>query len=329
MVPVVDFRYHLVSIVAVFLALAVGIVVGTAALNGPVVDGLRGDIDRLTEDNRTLEDRVEGLQAQVGASDAAAAQLVPRLVDGALAEQPVLLVTTEDAPAELAERLVPVLAAAGASVTGRLDVRPALGDQQSRQLVEDLVAQVLPAQVELPDGSPVERAAAELAAALSTGPDAAQVEEEEAQAVVSAFQEADLVSFDSAAPDDALTSATLVVVLTGPGSGREPSIEQTQQLEALLSLAQAFDDRSQGVFVAGPAAEPGGLVAALRAQSTTSGDVSSVDGVDRGLGSVGLVAALAEQRSGGVGQYGGGPGATAPLPASGPAADPSGEPADP
>ena len=32
----VDFRYHLVSIIAVFLALAVGIVVGTAALNAIV-----------------------------------------------------------------------------------------------------------------------------------------------------------------------------------------------------------------------------------------------------------------------------------------------------
>ena len=30
----IDFRYHIVSIIAVFLALAVGIVVGTTALNG-------------------------------------------------------------------------------------------------------------------------------------------------------------------------------------------------------------------------------------------------------------------------------------------------------
>jgi len=316
-----------VSIIAVFLALAVGIVVGTAALNGPVVDGLRGDVDRLSKDNRVLEDRVQALQTQVGASDAAAAVLAPRLVGGALEEQRVLVVTTEGAPVELVEQLGAVLTAAGATVTGRLDVRPALGSPESRQLVEDLVAQVLPAQLELPDGSPVERAAAELAAALSTGPDAAGVEEEEAQAVVAAFQEADLLSFESATPDGALTSATLVVVLAGPGSAATPTVEQAQQLEALLSLAQAFDDRSEGVVVAGPTAEPGGLVAALREQSTTAQDVSSVDGVDRGLGPVTLVSALVEQRSGRAGQYGAGPGATAPLPE--PAVSPSPEPADP
>jgi len=32
---VIDFRYHLVSIVAVFLALAIGIVLGAAELQGP------------------------------------------------------------------------------------------------------------------------------------------------------------------------------------------------------------------------------------------------------------------------------------------------------
>jgi cell division septum initiation protein DivIVA len=325
----IDFRYHLVSIVAVFLALAVGIVVGTAALNGPVLDGLRSDVDALTEDNRALEDQAEDLQTQLDASDAAAAQIAPQLVGGALDEQRVLLVTTPGAPRELAESLVPVLASAGAAVTGQLDVRGALGDPQSRALVEDLVAQVLPAQVQLPDGSPVERAGAVLASALSTGPDATEVEEEEAQAVVSAFQEADLVSFDSAAADDALTRATLVVVLSGPGSGAGPTVEQAQQLEAMLAVAQALDDRSEGVVVAGAgdAAQPGGLLAALRAQSTTAQDVSSVDGADRGLGRVTLVSALAEQRAGRAGQYGAGPGATAvlPEPAATPAAEPAGD----
>jgi len=33
---VIDFRYHLVSIVAVFLALAIGIVLGSTELQGPV-----------------------------------------------------------------------------------------------------------------------------------------------------------------------------------------------------------------------------------------------------------------------------------------------------
>ena len=41
---IVDFRYHLVSIIAVFLALALGIVVGTTALNGALLDSLKGSM---------------------------------------------------------------------------------------------------------------------------------------------------------------------------------------------------------------------------------------------------------------------------------------------
>ena len=41
----ISFRYHLVSIVGVFLALAVGIVVGTTALNGPITKDLRHKLD--------------------------------------------------------------------------------------------------------------------------------------------------------------------------------------------------------------------------------------------------------------------------------------------
>ncbi len=38
----IDFRYHLVSIVAVFLALAIGIVLGSTELQGTTLDALRG-----------------------------------------------------------------------------------------------------------------------------------------------------------------------------------------------------------------------------------------------------------------------------------------------
>ena len=38
----INFRYHVVSLTAVFLALAIGLVVGTAALNGPVADIAQG-----------------------------------------------------------------------------------------------------------------------------------------------------------------------------------------------------------------------------------------------------------------------------------------------
>lgn len=312
----VDFRYHLVSIIAVFLALAVGIVVGTAALNGPIQDGLRRSIQEQAQDKRALETDVRDLQGQVAASDEFATTLGPQLVEGALADERVLLVTTPQTPADLAQRLRPLLADAGAAVTGTLEVRPAFGEPEQRQLLEDLVAQVVPAGVELPDGEPVERAAAELAAALTTGPGNKPVDTGEAQAVVAAFEEAELVGFrPEPGAEDGLTSATLVLVLAPDGSATAPSTAEKQRLDALLSLAAAFDERSRGAVVAGPSSSAldGGLVQALRASSATA-DVSTVDNADRGIGRIAVVRALAEQVEEGVGQYGAGPGASAPLP---------------
>src|SRR5581483_8165830 len=48
---VINFRYHVVSLTAVFLALAIGLVVGTAALNGPAADALGEQVDALRKAN--------------------------------------------------------------------------------------------------------------------------------------------------------------------------------------------------------------------------------------------------------------------------------------
>ena len=309
----VDFRYHLVSIIAVFLALAVGIVLGTAALNGPIQDVLNDNISRLSSDKRALEADVQELRGQVRASDEFALAVGPGLVRQTLTDRRVLLVTTPETPADLTERLTPLLERAGAEVTGTLQLLPALSDPQSGALLEDLVAQVVPAGVELPDGEPVERATAELAAALVHPVEDDRVEAAEAQAVVSAFEEADLVQFSS--DDQTLQSATLAVVLTGAPPD-ELDEAQTAQQTTVLELASALDARSDGAVVAGPTGSAGdrGTVRVLRDDSGVAGDVSSVDNVETGTGLVSVVLALREQLTGAVGQYGVGAGAEGALP---------------
>lgn len=314
----VDFRYHLVSIIAVFLALAVGIVLGTAALNGPIQDALNDNISRLSADKRALEADVQELRGQVRASDEFALTVGPGLVQGTLTERTVLLVTTPQTPADLPERLTPLLEQAGAQVTGTLQLLPALAEPQSGQLVEDLVAQVVPAGVDLPDGEPVERATAELAAALVRPADGPGVEPAEAQAVVSAFEEADLVRFST--DDETLQSATLAVVLTGAPA--EPPVDEAQgaqsqaQSQALVDLVSALGSRSDGAVVAGltGSAGQGGTVRLVRAEAPVAAEVSTVDNVDTGTGLVAVVLALREQLAGGVGQYGAGAGAAGALP---------------
>ena len=61
----INFRYHVVSLTAVFLALAIGLVVGTAALNGPVADSLNDNVNGLRKDNQQLRETVASLKEEV------------------------------------------------------------------------------------------------------------------------------------------------------------------------------------------------------------------------------------------------------------------------
>ena len=55
----------MVSLTAVFLALAIGLVVGTAALNGPVADSLKERVNGLSKDNSLMRQSVNNLQKEL------------------------------------------------------------------------------------------------------------------------------------------------------------------------------------------------------------------------------------------------------------------------
>jgi hypothetical protein len=292
----------------------VGIVVGTTALNGAILDDLRGRNENLIEDKRGLESELAARTSDVSAADEFALELAPRILSGVLSEQRVLFVTTDSAPQGLVDELTPLLTEAGATVGGRLRLQPDLLDETSAQLLDDLVAQVLPPGVELPEGEPVERASALLGAALLAGPGQEQVAPADAQAVVSAFEEADLVELSE--EGEQLDPSDLAVVLTGPAPEEPLDDVGEVRRDALLAVAAALDDRSHGAVVAGPSgsAAEGGVIRALRDDGTVDARVTTVDNVDRVIGQVGLVLALREQVDGGAGRYGTGPNVTTPLP---------------
>lgn len=302
----VDFRYHLVSIIAVFLALAVGIVVGTTALNGPVLDGLKTSVSSLTGDKRSLEGDVKDLRRQTSSQDEFARLVMPVVLQGSLATQRVLVVSTPDADNGMREGLLAALRTAGATVTGDVRMRPGLLAASSAATVDDVVAAVAPAALELPARGTADRAATELAAALSTS--ATSLTSTAAQKVIGGFTGADLIDVAGRSVD---STATLVLVVSGPPQlGAGINARDT----AVLSFVKAFDARS-GVVVAGPStsAQDGAVLSAVRG-SGLDARVSSVDDADSPQGVVAAVLALAEQADGGAGSYGSGKGASAPVP---------------
>jgi hypothetical protein len=315
----IDFRYHLVSIIAVFLALAIGIVVGTTALNGYVVDDLRSRNGAVIRDKRSLEALVKDLRGQVSRRDQFATAVAPEVVAGQLTGQRVLVVTVPGASDTVVKNLQALVVTAGGIPTGVLKLRDDLLDPAKVGVVDDLVASVVPAGLTLPSSSAADRAALELAAATVSAAAVNGISSDAAAKVLGGFSGAGLVDVQQPAGSKSATAllpATLALVVAGGADGGALDDVAKQRQQAVLALVRALDARSEGAVVVGPesAAGPGGLIEAARRSGEVSDRVSSVDSVDSSFGGASAILALHEQATGGAGRYGQGPGSQAAAP---------------
>ena len=294
----IEFRYHVVSIAAVFLALATGIALGTGPLSGGV-DTRAANAAEQDRQDRALRTQLDQAARRASFFDAYAQATSGQLLQGRLEGRSVALVLLPGADGDIASSVADTIAAAGGTVTGTLEVQPALLDPQNRQVAEGLAAQVLEQVEEVPptDGaSSYELVGYSLARGfLSTQPQGAPVDSA-AQTVAATYREADYVTTRG----DVDRRAGLAVVIAADAQRLEPG-----QQELVTMVIQSLDAASGGVVVAGGAASTadGGYVAAIR-DSEAAQDVSTVDVADTTAGQVVTVLALAEQAEGGAGEYG-------------------------
>lgn len=317
----VDFRYHVVSIVAVFLALGIGIVFGTTAINRVILDDLSRNVSRLTAEKHTLESQREDLTHQVGDADAWGKAVFPSLVEGVLTGERVVVVSAPGASKSVRDDLVKQLTAAGATVTGRIRLTSALNDPSRTTELDDLVVRELPQGLTLPGAgaSAAQRALAELAYVVTeTGGTAAPPAA--TTRVLAGLRERGFVSVDGST----VTPARNVVVLL---SGALPSPTPTPTASPApapvgfdaVSALSAVRTRPALVAVAPTGgADSGTELEAVRADALLKDLVSTVDDVDTVFGQAALVLALDEARRGGTGHYGNGAGAEAPVPTPSP-----------
>ena len=80
----IDFRYHLVSLTSVLIALAVGIVLGAGPLKEGISESLGQQVEQLREDKDTLRAQLDSSQGIVQAQESFAAAQLTRIVSGHL-----------------------------------------------------------------------------------------------------------------------------------------------------------------------------------------------------------------------------------------------------
>lgn len=317
----IDFRYHVVSIVAVFLALTVGLVLGASFLSKAQIQFLNGQITSannaknrletkqrtLTTDNQHLSDYIDGTKNN--------------LVSNQLFNDAVVVVRASGYSQDHVAATLALAKQASATITADITINPTFADPNSASQLQQLVADFAPRGQPVPGGDPLTQAVNLLVEALT------------AQATTtSAF-----AGSASASPSPNSTPTTMtptwavrvlqefknigvISVTTMPTATNAlkptaafiaaPEAAQADPQDALyVSLAQALHTADVGPVIGGaaPDAGTGGVISAVLKNATAAKTVATVDDMDETIGQVAVVFVLYNESNNGsapAGHYG-------------------------
>ena len=345
-----NFRFHVVSLVAVFLALAIGIIMGSTVIDRALVDtledqqqALRGTLDDLTEENTSLRRELDDLRE---GSERLASEGGERLLADTLADVPVLVVAVRGVDTAVLDDLVQLLDTAGAVDQGTLwltdrlladdegelaDLAESLGVPEGTASAEELrtatvqqVAAAIRGAVQGGGASPDGQAPGGGGAAGSAGSGAGA-----ALGVLIELRSAGFLEYDApdGGPDDVADLAvpgTRVVLVSG-ATAEVPDVDLAVPLARALVARGGSDEPAVGLLAAEAVppvdadvdAEPpaqAAFVGVLR-EDDVGDRLSTVDNLDAFAGRLAAVVAIQDLGAGRRGHYGVGPGAQRLVPA--------------
>lgn len=300
----IDFRYHIVSLVAVFLALAVGIVIGAFTLSGGVGDSLNHQASSLRSEQAQLRAQVQATGNALNLADNFATLADPALVTGVLNGDSIALVLLPGTPDSLVSATKSSIAAAGGSVATTVTLNDSWLAPQSGEQLRSVAKQlgVDPAQTDATRLPGIVLGKAVMAADSATG-----------KAALDTLQSDSLIDVDGTGA----SKPTSIVVLW-PGLPTTTDQSTVTGWTGSVSGIGASTTAVVGVS-SGPAdndlTNPDPLVTSLRGSADATATMSVVDDGSRAMGQTAIVLATQKELAGVSGQYGLGADATGPIPA--------------
>lgn len=312
----ISFRFHVVSITAVFLAIAIGVVVGTTYVDGAVVDGLRNNIDRVErnlDDRKTENDR---LDEELGFATSYIDASAPFAVTDRLTDVPVLILASRGVDESAAAQMGELTRVAGGVTPGVVWLEPpwALEEDDDRAALAEIIGGDADADADVLRADAWDAVVAELTTPTQEAiPGSAPV-----PAVLQPLVEAGFLSVDSLG-DDTLRLADLagldprVLIVTGArgetaSAAMVPGIaDATVGAELVTVLADMHVDAPEAT------GRGDDLIASLSSEVLEVAAI--VDNADRTEGQVASVLSLSAAIDGPVGHLGYGDGAVGIVPA--------------
>jgi len=305
---VISFRYHLVSIIAVFLGIALGVAIGTSALNGAVVGDLRHQVSDLKKNDSAVAAQNQALRTRGANADLLAQTFAAKIAGGVLAKTPVVLLGAPGASKGLKDSVAAQVEAAGGTIAARLQLSKDFSDPRRANDLRSLATSGLhPIGLQLPTTEDAGTLAGALLGFVLLG----HGQSTDLAQVVAGFGTLNMLKAESPA-----VAAGKLVLLVAPGA----LPKDDEGAKTLLSFTTQLGSSTGGptVVVGDRASDTaGGLVALVRADDTAGKAVSTVDDANSPLGLLTVALTGADTAAGHKGHYGTGPGNDGLLPGAG------------
>jgi outer membrane murein-binding lipoprotein Lpp len=311
---VISLRSHAISLAAVFLALAIGVALGSGLLSNTVLSGLRDDKKELQTQIDRLTDQKNALNEKLSAAGEFDAQMAPRILHDALAGKTVVVFRTPDAHDDDVESLSRMVEQAGGAVSGTVALTDEFINANSAEKLLSVVnSPIVPAGAQLSTKSVDQGSQAGdllgIALLMNRDPKVPAVDDQQRDTVLTALRDTGFISYG----DERVGAADAALIVTGGGLGDDAG----NRGATVARFAAGLAPHGSGTVVAGRdgAASGTAAVAVTRSDAALASVVSTVDDIDAASGRITAVLALQDLVTGGrPGQYGIGQGAASVTP---------------
>lgn len=306
----ISLRSHAISLAAVFLALAVGVALGSGLLSNGLLSGLRDDKHQLQNQINGLTDDKNELNEKLNAAGEFDAQMSPRILHDTMTGKSVVLFRTPDAAQDDVDALTRLVGQAGGTVTGTIALTQQFTYANSAEKLLSVVnSPIVPAgralsTKQLDQGS---QAGDLLGIALLTGREqgAPAVDDMQRDTVLATLRDTGFLTYGA----QRIGVADAALIVTGAalddGAGNQGA--------TVARLAAGMAPHGMAALLAGRDGSASGTaaVAVTRSDAGLKNAVATVDDVGTQSGRMTALLALREMIDGGrPGQYGIGQGAT-------------------
>ncbi|TDO12481.1 copper transport outer membrane protein MctB [Mycobacterium sp. BK086] len=306
----ITLRHHAISLAAVFLALAVGVFLGSGVLSDTLLSGLRAEKQDLNKQITTLTDQRNAVNEKLAAADDFDTQMAGRMVRDVLAGKSVVLIRTPDADNDDMSAMSRIVGQAGGTVTGTIALTQQFVDANSAEKLRSVVnSSIVPAGAQLSTTMVDQGSQAGdllgITLLINRKPEIKPADDGQRDTVLAALRETGFVTYQG----DHVGAANTAVIVTGGALGDDAG----NQGSTVARFAAAMAPHGAGTVLAGRDGSAAGTsaVAVARADAGMAADVTTVDDINVESGRITTVLALQSLINGvPAGKYGIGPGAT-------------------